>query len=203
VNGLNTRVYRFSLGGGGTSLSFAGAVTVTHPAPSYACGGNCDGSLAQVTAIQEASDGALYLVGNTAPHFLDNLDFFSLPQTLVGDPTLATMAPSITWSMSPPATTVSAQRMTGCDLALPVSAILRKILTADLDTDGDVDAADLAMFQNCRTRDRVPYSPANLPPGCTAPVGTDNKLSIDFDKDGDIDPNDFGAFQRQYTGSAN
>lgn len=57
----------------------------------------------------------------------------------------------------------------------------------DFDQDGDVDGADLAVFESCMT------GPAVGPPvtGC---------LSADFDDDYDVDQSDFGLFQLTYTG---
>jgi len=68
-------------------------------------------------------------------------------------------------------------------LAVPVNALP----VADLDEDGDVDAADSAWFQSCMTGPRCG----------PAPVGCE---TADFDVDGDIDQADFGIMQRCYSG---
>lgn len=58
---------------------------------------------------------------------------------------------------------------------------------ADLDDDGDVDAADAAAFQACGTGPRIGLTDANC-------------LAADLDGDGDADQDDFGRFQRCYSG---
>ena len=58
---------------------------------------------------------------------------------------------------------------------------------ADLDDDGDVDAADMALFQGCLVGDGLP-----IKAGC---------VSSDLDSDGDVDLADFGLFQRCVNGS--
>ena len=59
----------------------------------------------------------------------------------------------------------------------------------DFDGDGDVDADDLAIFNQART-------------GPCIPLVTNNPLlrRADFDGDGDVDLDDFGYFQAEYTG---
>jgi hypothetical protein len=74
-------------------------------------------------------------------------------------------------------------------------------IPGDFNDDGFVDNADHLVFIACATRDRVPYNPGSLPPGCTlTPSG--GTIAADFDADGDVDMRDHGAFQRCYSGTA-
>ena len=57
---------------------------------------------------------------------------------------------------------------------------------ADLDRDGDVDAADFEVFESCAT------GPALGPPATCC-------QAADLDHDGDVDTDDFGRFQRCLT----
>jgi hypothetical protein len=66
----------------------------------------------------------------------------------------------------------------------------------DLTGDGNVDQADVILFRNCLTGPGKLYGPANLPDGCTLPLGSDGKLPVDPDKDSDVDLDDFGCLQR-------
>ncbi len=60
--------------------------------------------------------------------------------------------------------------------------------SAHFDTDYDVDAADLAVFESCASGPAVPHN------------GTEGCQQADFDDDGDVDPSDFAVFQRCYSG---
>ncbi|NLE58203.1 MAG: hypothetical protein GX616_07575 [Planctomycetes bacterium] len=77
-------------------------------------------------------------------------------------------------------------------LAVPLSR-------ADFDNDGDVDWADLTVFQDCATGPGIPYGPESLAPGCTLEPDDRERIAADFDNDSDVDQSDFGIFQRCYS----
>ncbi|HRY67882.1 MAG TPA: hypothetical protein P5159_02310 [Phycisphaerae bacterium] len=82
----------------------------------------------------------------------------------------------------------------------------RTYARADFDQDGDVDADDLEMFEDCATGPAVPYNPAVLPepePGCTLTPDGNGQIAADFDADIDVDQSDFGIFQRCFSGANN
>jgi hypothetical protein len=65
-------------------------------------------------------------------------------------------------------------------------------ISGDFDRDGDVDAADLEMFEMCATGANIP----GPPPGCNS-----TQFDIaDADNDNDVDSTDFARFQRCYSG---
>jgi hypothetical protein len=71
----------------------------------------------------------------------------------------------------------------------------------DFDSDGDVDAADVGIFQLCATGPAIPYvTPGQLPPGCTLVADVNGKVAADFDGDEDLDLDDFGVLQRCFSG---
>jgi hypothetical protein len=63
-------------------------------------------------------------------------------------------------------------------------------IRVDYDGDCDVDAADLAFFDNCWSGPNVPQ----WEPGCAGVL---------LDGDADVDQDDFGIFQRCYSGEGN
>ena len=73
-------------------------------------------------------------------------------------------------------------------------------VAADLDQDGDVDAADYLIFAACMTGPAIPYDPDNLSSGCTLVPDAEGRIAADFDRDGDVDQDDFGVFQRRWSG---
>jgi hypothetical protein len=74
-----------------------------------------------------------------------------------------------------------------------------KPVPGDLDFDGDVDAADMDMFQNCATGPTVRFDRWNPPPGCTISF-QDQRYGPDIDYDYDVDQSDFGILQRCFSG---
>jgi hypothetical protein len=60
--------------------------------------------------------------------------------------------------------------------------------SADFDTDYDVDAADLAVFETCASGPGVPHN------------GTEICQQVDVDADNDVDQVDFAIFQRCFSG---
>jgi hypothetical protein len=185
-NGLVSRVYRFSTSPGG--VTFTGVVEIEHPEPAVCGEITCDGFLTSITSMQEAADGRLYVVGTTAPDFSSYPGFvFELVSGLFTTPTLAVIPAGATWSTSVPAEVYAGSTITGCDLGLPMSAVLVSEagppVPGDYDGDGDVDLDDYAWWDGCMTGPEAgPYAP-----GCEA---------FDFDVDTDVDLADFGGFQR-------
>jgi len=74
-------------------------------------------------------------------------------------------------------------------IAYAQSALSHEQSPADLDGDGFVDSADLALLNSCWTGPGIPVTD----PCC---------LVADIDHDGDVDQDDFGVFQRCYSGSS-
>ena len=62
------------------------------------------------------------------------------------------------------------------------------LIPPDLDDDGDVDADDLEMFDDCATGPSV----MTVAPGCER---------ADLDSDADVDQSDFGLLQRCFSGA--
>jgi hypothetical protein len=60
------------------------------------------------------------------------------------------------------------------------------VVPADFDRDGDVDSADMDLFESCASG-----------PGISRPAGCEAK---DFDGDNDVDQSDFAVFQRCFSG---
>jgi hypothetical protein len=77
----------------------------------------------------------------------------------------------------------------GTDLYIDNVEVTSAIVnSADLDRDGDVDAADFNLFESCASGPGIPHDGSVL------------SQIADFDFDGDIDQSDFAEFQSRYTG---
>jgi hypothetical protein len=68
----------------------------------------------------------------------------------------------------------------------------------DLDMDGDVDADDIDLFEQCATGPAVLYDPESVPSICTLIPDSDGIIPADFDRDGDVDQADFAEIQTKY-----
>lgn len=75
------------------------------------------------------------------------------------------------------------------------------LVPGDFGRDGDVDDADLALFDVCDTGAAMDYSP--LPAGCTLTPDQGGHIAADFDADNDVDLDDFGILQRCMSGEDN
>lgn len=73
-----------------------------------------------------------------------------------------------------------------CGVSTSQEASLLPLLPPDQDRDGDVDADDVPLFQQCATGAAVSVEPHCAP--------------SDFDGDGDVDLDDYGMLQRCYNG---
>lgn len=89
--------------------------------------------------------------------------------------------------------------ITFTDYDLDVVAMM--FLSADLDTDRDVDSADLDVFMTCQTGPGVVYAPGQL--YCPLELNRAGLLPVDLDGDFDVDQVDFGMFQRCFSGPDN
>lgn len=76
------------------------------------------------------------------------------------------------------------------DFTSAAEAIANPPMPGDFDCDGDVDAADFAMFSQC-------FGGSLNPPAATCPPG----VNADLDGDGDVDALDFVMFSQNFTGS--
>lgn len=205
--GLVTRVYRYTIGGGGATLTFDGAVQIDaadNATPDCPQSQNCVGYGSAVTSIQESNDDSLYVLGYTMPHYAEDKTLSSLVTTIFTVPTLAVI-PSIsspaTWSkLQGSAITRDAVKIAGggSDLALPLAMVLGpEANPADFNGDTLVNGTDMNIFDACYSGPQVPYIPGQLPAGCTfVPNPTTGYIPADFDRDGDVDQVDFGTFQR-------
>ena len=93
--------------------------------------------------------------------------------------------------MPPPGAPVTANAVTGCDLALPISATYIATqspdsIPPDFDNDGDVDADDVNAIDACASGPTVALA-----------AGCEDK---DLDNDNDIDQLDFAIVQRCISG---
>jgi hypothetical protein len=80
----------------------------------------------------------------------------------------------------------------GTDLYIDNVQVTRVFTTnPDLDGDGDVDQADLSLFESCASGPGIPFN------------GTDLCKKVDFDTDGHVDQTDFAVVQGCYSGSGN
>lgn len=71
--------------------------------------------------------------------------------------------------------------------------------TGDLDTDGDVDHQDFAIFASCATGSGRRYDLENHG-GCPLEADTHGRIAADFDGDADVDMDDFAVYQKCYSG---
>ncbi len=207
ANELITSVHRFTIQPGATGLDWDGLVRIDAAGAAPPCDPQqyCEGYRSQVTAVQEnPADGTVYVVGYTAPRFSDEESLHEGVNTIFTLPTLAAIPPGTEWSPAP-AGNLAAVPITGSDLALPISAVVvppESAGPADLNIDGRIDAADLAIFAACATGPGIPYNPAALPeppPGCTLTPDAQDRIAADFDRDGDVDQADFAVVQRSRT----
>ena len=115
--------------------------------------------------IMTAEQGAALLAGRTAPArrvFLYHYDAGWLSSTAFGK---QIMDQAVQWALTPPV-----------------------FVSADFDSDIDVDGDDFTHLINCMTGPAI----GPLPPGCE---------DADLDLDGDVDLTDFGRFQRCLSGT--
>ena len=108
-------------------MDWIGVVQIDHPTPEYCDTHSCmDGYRSSITSIQEDSRGNLYVVGWSSPKFSELSYFWELGiDSIFTTPTLATIPTGTTWSeVLESVVSRSADRMTGGDLALPISATI-------------------------------------------------------------------------------
>ncbi|MCP4592465.1 MAG: hypothetical protein GY842_17160, partial [bacterium] len=196
-NSLMTRVYRFNITHArttATGLTFTGAVEVDQPTPSI-CDSQiaCDEYVSSIVSLHEASDGTLYVLGFSAPEFGENADLYTIVDEMFTTATLASIPAGASWSTSlVGVTSVSADRIIGSDLALPISAVYLGAVPGDFDGDGDVDLDDYAMFAGCMAGTGV-FDP---PAGCDLA----DFSSADLDDDSDVDCDDWVLLRDTWTG---
>jgi hypothetical protein len=190
-----TRVYRYTIdrgAGNAPDLTLDGHLAIDNPTTNgfNNCNNSPCGHVASVTSIQEdPNDGALYVVGFTAPKVDDELSIndplygqlFGDGSSMLATPTLAVIPASANGPMLPGDTNPVPAARIDCDtLSLPLSAVFVPGIPGDCDGDGNVGLNDLPCFASCL--------------GGPGAVLTGECQILDLDGDEDVDLRDFAVF---------